>query len=415
MGFPEKGEDPAAVLDELAALKADDVKWRHNKVFSLVYTAGDEIHDLLEEAHRLYLFENALNTEAFPSIRRIQADVLKAVADLLNGGETAAGFTTSGGTESILMAVKVAREWGRDQGITEPEMVLPTSAHAAFAKGSHYFGVRSVRVDVGADYRADVDAMAAALTPNTVLLVGSAPTYPQGVVDPITDIAALAADRGVLCHVDACMGGFLLPFLERLGRFDVPWDFRVPGVTSISADLHKYGYAAKGISTVTYRTRDLRRYQAFMFDGWLGGAYGSPSMPGTRPAGPLAAAWAVLHHLGAEGYLRLVEAAHDAALIIRAGVDAQPGLRIVGNPDATLLAIAAEEGSDLDVFAVGEALHRRGWYLDRQTPPDSLHATVHAGHAAPVCDHFVADLGTAVAEVGGAHAADRDTTYGTVE
>lgn len=414
MAFPERGVPSDELIAELRRLQENDVAWRDGRVFTLVYDAGPEVHAVAERAFELFLHENALNTQAFPSIGRIQRDLLGAVADLLHGGDSAAGFTTSGGTESLLMAVKAARDWARDaRGITEPEMVLPTSAHAAFAKASHYFGVRSVRVAVGRDWRADVDAMAAAVTPNTILVVGSAPGYPQGVVDPIPELAALAREHGILCHVDACMGGFLLPFLERLGRFDMPWDFRVEGVTSISADVHKYGYAPKGVSTVTYASKALRRYQAFTTDDWLGGFYGSPSMPGTRPAGPLAAAWAVVNHLGVEGYLGLTERAHDAALVIRTAVDAIDGLVIVGDPDATLLAIAGDGG--LDVFAVGEALHRNGgWFLDRQTPPDSLHATVHAGHAAHV-EEFVRDLAAAVTEVGGRAAADRDTTYGTVE
>jgi len=244
--------------------------------------------------------------------------------------------------------------------------------------------------------------------------VASAPSYPQGVVDPVPELAALASERGILCHVDACMGGFLLPFLERLGHVDLPWDFRVPGVTSISADVHKYGYAPKGVSTVTYRTRELRRYQTFVFDGWLGGAYGSPAMAGTRPAGPLAAAWAVLHHLGEEGYLRLADAAWGAARTLEAGVKAVPGLAVRGEPDATLLAFGAEDPAALDVFAVADVLGARGWYLDRQTPPDSLHATVTAGHAESV-DELVADLAEAVAEVGGGRTTDRSTTYATLE
>jgi glutamate/tyrosine decarboxylase-like PLP-dependent enzyme len=412
VGFPEHGTAPDDLIDTLRALQGGDVAWREGRVFTLVYDAGPEVHDVAERAFELFLHENALNTQAFPSIARIQRDVLTAVADLLHGGEQAAGFTTSGGTESLLMAVKAARDWGRaERGITEPEMVLPTSAHAAFAKASHYFDVKSVRVDVDESWRADVDAMASAVTSNTVLLVGSAPGYPQGVVDPIPEIAAIARERGTLCHVDACMGGFLLPFLERLGRFDAPWDFRVEGVTSISADIHKYGYAPKGVSTVTYASRELRKYQAFTTDDWLGGFYGSPSMPGTRPAGPLAAAWAVINFLGADGYLRLTEQADDAARVIRAGVMAIDGLAVVGDPDATLLAITG----DMDVFALGEELFRRGgWFLDRQSPPDSLHATVHAGHAR-VVDAFVNDLAASAKEVAGRAATDRDTTYGTVE
>jgi sphinganine-1-phosphate aldolase len=414
--LPEQGRTAAEVIDELQAFKQNDVAWRDGRVFTLVYDAGPMVHEVAERAFELFLHENGLNTQAFPSVGRIQRDILDGVAALLHGGEAAAGFTTSGGTESLLMAVKAARDWGRaERGISEPEMVLPSSAHAAFAKASHYFGVKSVRVDVDGDWRADVDAMGAAMTPNTVLLVGSAPTYPQGVVDPIPELAAIAAERGILCHVDACMGGFLLPFLEDLGRFDKPWDFRVEGVTSISADLHKYGYAPKGVSTVTYASKALRKYQSFTFDAWLGGSYGSPSMPGTRPVGPLAAAWAVMQFLGADGYRRLTQEAHDAALTIRSGVNAIDGLTILGDPDATLLAIASADPGALDVFAVGEALHTAGgWVLDRQTPPDSIHATVHAGHARVVAD-FVADLAVAVSEVGGQAAADRDTTYGTVE
>jgi sphinganine-1-phosphate aldolase len=415
MVLPSNGTPAPEVLAALAELKASDRDWRAGRVFSLVYGAGEEVHELLEAASALYVSENALNTDVFPSLRRIQADILSVVAGLLGGVEGTAGFTTSGGTESILMAVKAARGWGRaERGIDSPSMVLPMSAHAAFAKASDYFGVRSIRVPVRDDYRADTDAMAAAVEPDTVLVVGSAPSYPQGVIDPIPELAALAAERGILCHVDACMGGFVLPFLERLGHVDRPWDFRVPGVTSISADLHKYGYAPKGISTVTYRDRALRRHQTFVFDGWLGGAYGSPAMAGTRSGAPLAAAWAVLHHLGEEGYLRLVERSWDAAQRLQAGVRAIPDLALRGEPDAPVFAFGATDPKGLDIFAVGDELAARGWYLDRQTPPDSLHATVSAVHDASV-DELVADLGAAVAGIGGGRAQDRSTTYATLE
>ncbi len=413
--FPTAGTPADEVLDRMAALRVDDNDWRAGRTFSLVYTAGPEVHELLERAHTMYLAENALNTSVFPSLKHMQADVTGAVADLFHGDGSAGGFMTSGGTESILMAVKAAREWGRaERGITEPEIVLATSAHAAFAKASHYFGVESVRTEVTDDYRVDVAAMAEAITPNTVLVVGSAPQYPQGVVDDIPAIAALAEEHGILCHVDACMGGFLLPFLERLGRFDKPWDFRVPGVTSISADLHKYGYAAKGASTITYRTKSLRARQTFLFDGWLGGTYGSPTMAGTKPAGPIAAAWAVLNHLGVDGYVRLVEASHDAARTLTEGVRSTEGLALRGEPETTLVAFGAAEGSGIDIFSVADQLSLNGWYADRQTPPDSLHCTVNAVHG-PVVEEFVADIKAAVAEVGSVTAADRSTTYGTLD
>lgn len=416
MPLPPHGKPADEVLADLADLAAGDLDWRAGRAFSLVYTAGPAVQELLKAAAALYSAENALNTAAFPSLGRMQADIAAITAGLLRGGPDASGFLTSGGTESLLLAVKVARDWGEaDRGITEPEVVLATSAHAAFAKAAHWFGVREVRVRVDAGYRADVDAMAAAMTDNTVLVVGSAPTYPQGVMDPIPELAALAAERGVLCHVDACMGGYLLPFLERLDHLDAPWDFRVEGVTSISADLHKYGYASKGVSTITYRNKALRRHQPFRFDGWLGGLYGSSGMAGTKPAGPIAAAWAVLHHLGEDGYLRLADDAWHATQAVLEGVRAHEELAVLGKPDATLFALAAAPDSGLDAFAVGDELQRRGgWYLDRQTPPDSLHATINAVHR-PVIPDFLADLDATLAEAASTPEGRRDIAYGTVE
>jgi len=257
----------------------------------------------------LFFSENALNPTVFPSLRRMETEVVAMTAALLGGDEHTVGNMTSGGTESLLMAVLTAREWGRAHkpDVQAPEMVLPATAHPAFEKAAHYFGVRPVHVPVGPDLRADVERMRAAITPRTVLLVGSAPSYPHGVVDPIVEIAQVAQEHGLLCHVDACVGGFELPFLRRLG-YPVPdFDFQVPGVTSMSADLHKYGYAAKGASVVLYRDSALRRHQFFAYTDWPGGVYASATLAGTRPAGPIAAAWAVLHYLGEEGYLALAE------------------------------------------------------------------------------------------------------------
>ena len=247
MELPNTGWSSDAVFSRLDELKRDDVRWRDGRAFTLVYYGGPELLAVAEEAYRRYSSENALNTDAFPSLRTLQSEVVAIVGGWLHAGDDGAGFMTSGGTESILMAVKAARERGRkERGITQPNVVLPTSAHAAFEKGCYYFGLESRRVPVCPDWRADVTAMEAAIDDNTVLLVGSAPQYPQGVIDPIPEIAALALARDVNCHVDACMGGFVLPFVEKLGRAVPPWDFRVDGVTSISADIHKLGYAPKG-------------------------------------------------------------------------------------------------------------------------------------------------------------------------
>lgn len=412
--LPQSGMNQSEIIDALCAMRTDDVRWQDGRTFGMVYDAGPEAHAVLDEVASMFLHDNALNTVAFPSLGAIQRDVVGITADLLHG-EDAAGFMTSGGTESILMAVKAARERARhERGVTEPEIVLPVSAHAAFHKAAHYFGLTVRRVPVRDDWRADVDAAADLVNDRTALVVGSAPQYPQGVIDPIPELAALAASVGANFHTDACMGGFVLPFMEMLGHPIPPWDFRVEGVTSISADVHKLGYAPKGASVILHRTKDLRRYQTFVFEDWLGGFYASPNMQGTRPALPMACAWAILHHLGVDGYCALTRTTIETRVKLVDGVRAIPGLSVLGEPEAQLVAIAAEDPEVLDVFAVGDALAARGWFHDRQKPPDTLHATVSAGNA-PVIDEYLADLRACVAEVGGERLADRSTNYATLE
>lgn len=401
------------VLAELEARKARDVRWQEGRAFTLAYHAGDDVLALQRAAYAAFSTENALNTDAFPSLRAIQSAVVGTVTDWLQGGPGAAGFMTTGGTESILMAVYAARERGRaERGVEQPNVVLPTSAHAAFEKGCHYFGLESRRVPVLEDWRADVEAMAAAMDEDTVLVVGSAPQYPQGVVDPIPEIAALAAARDVSCHVDACMGGVTLTYLARLGHDIPPWNFSVDGVTSISVDLHKFGYAAKGASVIAHRTKGLRGYQVYVTENWLGGLYGSSGVLGTKSGGAMAAAWAVMQYLGDEGYLRLTAAARRATEDLAAGIRAIPELTLRADPQATLVSFGAADTSALEVFAVADALWRRGWYVDRQGPPPSLHCTVNAVHDGLV-PTFLADLRAAVADVGSATGAQG--AYGTVE
>jgi sphinganine-1-phosphate aldolase len=414
--LPQTGMTKADIIDALQEYRSDDARWQDGRTFGMVYDAGREAHDVVEAVATLFLHENALNTNAFPSLAKIQSEVVGITADLLHGTD-AAGFMTSGGTESILCAVKAARERGlEERGITEPEMVIPASGHAAFHKAAHYFGVTLHQVPVRADWRADVDAMAEFVNDKTVLVVGSAPQYPQGVIDPIPELAELAAGVGANFHTDACMGGFVLPFMEMLGEDVPPWDFRVEGVTTISADLHKLGYAPKGASVLLHRTKALRRYQTFVFDDWLGGFYASPGMQGSRAALPMATAWATLHHLGTDGYLRLTKATIDTRRRMVEAVRAIDGLTVLGEPEAQCLAISVAPGYEdaLDVFAVGDALLARGWHLDRQKPPDSLHATVSAGNA-PVIEDFLRDLEECVIEVGGTRLTDRSTSYATLE
>jgi glutamate/tyrosine decarboxylase-like PLP-dependent enzyme len=414
MGLPEKGMSREEIVAALRAKRSRDARWQEGRTFGMVYDGGPEVHAVAEAVAVMFLHDNALNTFAFPSLGEIQSEVVGAFARLAHAGPDAAGFMTSGGTESILMAVKAARERGRaEREVTEPEMVIAESAHAAFHKAAHYFGVRVHKVPVGPDFRADVDAMAAVASDRTVLIVGSAPQYPQGVIDPIPELAELAGTVGASMHVDACMGGFVLPFMEMNGETLPPWDFRVDGVTTMSADVHKLGYAPKGASIILHRSKELRRYQTFVFDDWLGGFYASPGMQGSRPGLPMATAWAVMHALGIDGYRELTRVTIETARTMVAGIRAIPGLAVLGEPDAQCLAIASAD-EHLDVFALDDAMKTRGWVHDRQRPPDSLHATVSAGNA-PVIDEYLADLRTCVDAVRGARTDDRTTNYATLE
>jgi sphinganine-1-phosphate aldolase len=370
------------------------------RTFSLVYNAADADLERLHEAVAAeYLHENYLNPFAFPSLLRMEREVVAMGADLLHGNP-GGGKLTSGGTESLFLAVQVARDHARaTRGIAEPSIVLPSTAHPAFAKACHYLDVEEVRVPVGADGRADVAGTLAAVDQRTALVVGSAPCYPFGVVDPIPELASLAAEHGALCHVDACLGGWLLPFLERLGEPIPPWDFRVEGVTSVSADVHKYGWCFKGASLLVHRDEDQLRRQYFLFDGWPGGLYGSATTAGTRPAAPIAAAWATVSHLGLDGYLRLADQVRAVAQRFRDGIDGIQRIHVTGDPVPGVLQVAADidpgtGAAVLDIGAVGDVMDDRGWHLDRQQ--GGLHAILSPSHLA-VADAFLADLAAAVA------------------
>ena len=406
--LPAKGVPREDLLAELRANRHDDADWRSGRIFGLVYHPDDpELEETLGAVSREYLAENALNPFRFPSLARLEREVADMVLGLLHGTPGNGGLT-SGGTESILLAVYVARETARAKGITNPTIVTGSTAHPAFAKACHLLGVRQLRCEVGEDKRIDVAAMAAMVDDDTALLVASAPNYPFGVIDPVEQIAALALERDLLCHVDACLGGLLLPFWERIGEPVQPWDFRVPGVTSISADLHKYGYAYKGASVLLFR--DLAHYWAqWWFDdsAWGGGMYGSPTAAGTRPAPPIAGAWAALRTLGEEGYLRLARVVRDTRDQLLAGIAEIDGLRVTVPPDLSVF----EVGSDtLDVAALADALGDLGWYPDRQA--GGLHFMLSPYHARVIPDLLTA-LAQAVDEVRQGRTSDSGAaTYG---
>ncbi len=394
--LPANGRDHATLLQELEALRVADAEWRDGRVFSLVYDPGHAHETFLREAHGRYFSENGLNPMAFKSLHRMETDVVRMVGALLNGDAETCGTFTSGGTESLLLAVKTARDrarrlhpWNR-----RPEIVLPESAHVAFDKAADAFGLRIRRARLDADKRVDVKHVKRLINRHTVLLVASAPQYPHGVIDPVEAIGKLALKHKIPFHVDGCVGGLILPFIERLGRPLPLWDFRVPGVTSISADLHKYGYTTKGASVLLHKSKDYLQDQIFIATDWPGGVYASPTLPGTKPGGPVAAAWAGIQALGIDGYVALAKQTLAAADALREGIRQIDGLRLL-SPDNMPIVTWTSASDDVDTYAVADQLEARGWHLDRQQDPPSIHLTVMAGHER-VVPEYLRDLKAAV-------------------
>lgn len=376
-------------LDEAAAGDAD---WLRRMAVGTNYPAGEDVLQVARDAYLRFFSTNGLLPDLFPSLARFEREVVDYAAGLFHGPE-AVGSITSGGSESILMGVKSARDRARrlHPGITKPEMVLPVSAHPAFTKAAHYFGLDAVTVPLDADHQIDVAAYRAAITDRTVLLVASAPSLTLGMVDPIEELAPLAAEREIGFHVDACVGGFFLPFAEKLGRPIPLFDFRVPGVTTISADLHKFGYTAKGASLIMSRDRDVFDSQPFRFGGGSRPAdwYVTPSMTGTRPGGAIAAAWAVMTYLGEAGYLERTRQTYEYLERWWAAIAAIDGLDVMGTPAMSVFAVTSRT---LDPYAIGKGMEERGWlvYADSEPVP-ALRYMQSPGHA-PYVDRYIADL-----------------------
>ena len=395
--IPQKGLPKDKVLEALRAMKKDDANYREARMFGLIYNAGEEVEDMAREAYATYMFENALSPFAFPSLLKMETEFISMVSSLFGGDAETVGSMTSGGTESILMAVKTAREWAKANRpeIRNPEMIAPVTAHPAWNKAADYLGLKMIMTPVGGDFRADVQAMKEAVTPNTIVLGGTAVTYPHGVIDPLEQIGALALEKSLWLHVDGCLGGYVLPFLEKLGYPIPPFDFRIPGVKSLSVDVHKYGYISKGVSTVLYRNKELRQYQFYIYTDWPGGIYATPALSGARPGGAIASAWAILHYLGEEGFLRLCRVARETTLKLMDGIQRIPGLFVLGNPPATVLAFGSH---DLNVYKIGAKMKERKWHLDAQHLPASLHLTVSPAHE-KIVEPFLRDLREVVEEV----------------
>jgi glutamate/tyrosine decarboxylase-like PLP-dependent enzyme len=383
MNIPQHGRSREQILTTLQAFKSHDMDWKAGKVWSYVYHPGEDPAEVTREAYLAYLNENGLDPTVFPSLLKLETDVVRAVINLLHGDSNAVGHLTTGGTESIMLAVKTARD--RARALTphsrEPEMVLPRTAHAAFHKAAHYLSVKPVVVEIDPQtFKVRPGDIRAAITPNTIMVAASAPNYSQGVMDPIADIAAIAQDHDLLFHVDACVGGLHLSFLRKLGNAIPDFDFAVPGVTSISADLHKYGYAAKGCSAIMYRNKEIRKYQIFASTETTGYTLINPTMLSSKTGGPMAGAWAILNFLGEEGYKRIVREVQEATGKLITGINSIEGLEVLGEPVMSMLAFKSDV---INVYQLADEMNKRGWYIQGQfsTPltPRNLHISVNHG------------------------------------
>ena len=394
--IPDVGRDHVDILRDMEAMRAqEEIHWKNGFVSGGVYH-GDQGHiDFLNQVYAINSQSNPLHADVWPSATKFEAEIVAMTGSMLGGaGQDVCGTVSSGGTESIMLAMKTYRDWAREKkGITKPEMIIPITAHAAFDKASQYFNIKTIHIPVDENFRADVDAAKKAITANTIVMVGSAPSFPHGAIDPISELSELARQNGIGFHVDACLGGFVLPWAEKLGYPVPPFDFRLPGVTSISADTHKYGYAAKGTSVILYRGQELRHFQYYTTTEWPGGLYFSPTFAGSRPGALSAACWAALTSIGAEGYLSATKKILETADVIKKGIREIPELHILGDP----LFVIAFASESINVYKILDYMAHKKWSLNGLHKPTCVHLCVTLRHTQPgVAERFLADLHEAV-------------------
>lgn len=372
------------------SFRTSDVEWRSGRAWSLMYYVDDAHQEKVEAAYQQFFSENFVSPVTFGSLQRMEREVVDWSAGMLHAPDGYAGLLTSGGSESIFLVVWAARESARRRGIRRPEIVLPATGHPAFRKAAHILGIRVRTLPVDDHQMARLDQLSGRLNRKTALVVASAPSYPHGVMDPIQDMARLARAKRIPCHVDACVGGFMLPWVEALEYPLEPWDFRVAGVTSISADVHKFGYGAKGCSLLLHRNDRLLKQHLYVQTDWSGGIYATAGLAGTRPGGAIAAAWASLRGLGRTGFLATAKTNLKAAADLRHQLEAIPEIEIIGKPCMNIIAYRTRENKP-DLFVLADFLEERGWQVDRQHKPLSLHLTVMKHHV-PVIDDYVRDV-----------------------
>jgi glutamate/tyrosine decarboxylase-like PLP-dependent enzyme len=389
-----EGRDRQSILDELEAMASEEDRIAdQGRVSGSIYHGGHDHYAFLTEAFRLFAHANVLQRDMYPSATKLEAEIVAMTAAMLHA-DVACGVVTFGGTESLINPMLVYRDRGRaEQGITEPEVIIPVTAHVALEKAGHLLGIKVLKAPLTSEWLVDVDWVRDHVTKNTVALVGSAANYAHGLIDPIEQLSDIALEHDLGLHVDGCLGGFILPWGERLGYPIPPFDFRIPGVTSISADTHKYGYALKGTSVLLYRNSDLRKYQYFNFTDWPGGIYFSPGLSGSRSGGIVAATWAAMVSLGESGYLDVAKRIFETAATIRRGIDAIPELEVIGDPTF----LVAFRSPELNIYHVNDHLVAKGWRLNALQLPAALHFCVTRPNTAPgVADSFLDDLGDAV-------------------
>lgn len=387
MKMPSQGLAESDLFARMQAYRAQDLDTHGGRTWAYVYDSGRaEVEEVAKAAYLMFLSENALDPTVFPSLLKFENELVAMSAAHLGGDSEVVGNFTSGGTESCMLAVKTARDYARAHRphITRPEIILPVTAHAAFHKAAHYLDVTPVLVKVDPlTFKADVDAIRAAITPNTIQIIASAVSYAHGVIDPIPELGALALEHGLLLHVDGCIGGFLLPYFKRLNAPITEFDFSVPGVTSISMDLHKYGYCPKGASIILHKNKDLRRHQLFACAHWTGYTILNTTILSTKSGGPLAAAWAVVNFIGDEGYLELARKTLVATQRIIRGIQEMPDLQVMGTPECSLIAISSET---VDVFVIIDEMRSRGWYVQPQLGYMGSKSNIHLSVTAASLD-----------------------------
>jgi len=392
----EKGRSWRSLRTQMTKLCTDDLDWRNGRHSAYVWHAGEEVKKVAQKAYTMFITENGLGMRVFPSLREMHGQVVGMTGHILDG-EGCAGQMTSGGTESIFLATKAARDWARVKypRIQEPEIVAPYSAHPAINKAAHYLNMKVVRIPTGSDFRADVAAMSRAINRNTIMAYGSAPSFSMGVIDSIPDLGAVAKEKGLWLHVDACVGGILGPFVRRLGYPVPPFGLDIPGVSSISADLHKSGYTAKGASTVLFRDQELQSSARFDFDDWPSGLYSSQTFTGTNPGGAIAAAWAVMNFLGAEGYLNIAETVMRMRATFVKELTKIEGVHIWGQPDLWAVAYGSR---NYDMLNVAKKMWAGGWGVAPILNPPGIHFMITPVHE-PFIDEYLSALKESIDQV----------------